>query len=342
MKTLIKKLVETWGPSGFEHRVCELIKEEVKDLCDEMTVDAMGSLICRVGSKTDQNLRIMIAAHMDEIGLIVSHIDRQGFLRFANIGGLFPPNLNGNRVLFENGVIGVVQSEISWSKMNEMPKLDSFYIDVSDSTVDGKNHNADVKVGDAAGFWRTMEERGNRLISKAMDDRIGCAVGIEAMRELKKTGCAHEVYFVFTVQEEVGVRGARAAAYGLNPDLGIALDICPTGDLPKGSRMAVTLGQGAAIKARDLGLIVPPAVKNLMIDTAEKYKIPYQIEILDLGSTDASAIQAVRAGVPSGCISIPCRYAHGVSETVDITDVQACVDLLVKILSNPIENVKPN
>lgn len=342
MKDLVKKLVEAWGPSGFEHHVRALIEEEVADLCDEMHVDSMGSLHCRVGTKTDDNLRIMIAAHMDEIGVMVSHIDREGYLRFANIGGVFPLTLNGNRVRFENGVIGTVGSELGW-RSTETPKLDNFYIDVSASTEDGKNKNADIKVGDPAGFWRTMEERGDRLIAKSMDDRIGCVVAILAMRELKKVGCAHEVIFVFTVQEEVGVRGAKAAAYGVDPDLGIALDICPTGDQPKTSPgMDVKLGTGAAIKVRDNGLIVPPAVKNLMIDTAEKYDIPYQLEILQLGSTDASAIQLARAGVPSGCISIPTRYAHTVSETVDVNDVQACTDLLVKILSNPIENIKPS
>lgn len=342
MKDLVKKLVEAWGPSGFEHHMRALIKEEVADLCDEMRVDNMGNLICRVGTKTDDNLRIMIAAHMDEIGLMVSHIDRQGYLRFTNIGGLFPANLNGNRVRFENGVTGVIGLEHSWSKPFELPKLDGFYIDVSDGTEDGENHNPDIKVGDAAGFSRTMEERGNRLIAKSMDDRIGCVVGILAMQALKKAGCAHEVYFVFTVQEEVGVRGAKASAYGIDPDLGIALDICPTGDVPNAHKMEVKLGEGAAIKLRDNGLIVPPEVKNLMIDTAEKHNIPYQLEILTGGSTDASAIQLARAGVPSGCISIPCRYAHTVSETVDVTDVQACTDLLVNILSNPIENIKPS
>ncbi len=342
MKDLIKKLVEAWGPSGFEHHVRALIEDEVEDLCDEMHVDNMGNLICRVGEKTDDNLRIMIAAHMDEIGVMVSHIDREGYLRFTNLGGLFPGTLTGNRVLFENGVVGVVGVENPWTRPKELPGLDGFYIDVSNETNDGKNQNDDIKVGDAAGFWRQMEERGNRLIAKSMDDRIGCVVAIGAMQALKDVGCAHEVYFVFTVQEEVGLRGARPAAYGVDPDFGIALDICPTGDTPKGFKMEVKLGAGAAIKVKDSGMLVPPAVKDLMIDTAEKHNIPYQLEILTGGSTDAAGIQLARAGVPSGCISIPCRYAHTVSETVDITDVEACINLLVNILANPIENIKPH
>jgi tetrahedral aminopeptidase len=341
MKELTKKLVEAWGPSGFEHHVRDIIKEEVKGLCDEMTIDPMGSLICRVGTKTDTNLRIMVAAHMDEIGLMVSHIDRNGFLRFAQIGGLIWAALNGNRVKFENGVIGTIALENMWAK-REIPGLDAFYIDVSEGLEGEKgNKNAAIQVGDAAGFWREFETRGNRMIAKSMDDRIGCVVAIEAMRKLKQLGAKHEVYFAFTVQEEVGLRGARPAAHGINPDFGIALDVTGTGDTIKGSKMSIALGKGAAIKARDGGMIVPPAVKNLMIDTAEKHKIPYQIEILDGGTTDAMAIQTAQAGVPSGCISIPCRYVHTVSETVDTVDVQASIDLLAAILSNPIEGIKP-
>src|SRR5690606_13905058 len=129
----IKKLVEAWGPSGFEHHVRALIEDEVRDLCDEMSDDNMGKLLCRVGQKTDDNLRIIVAAHMDEIGLMVSHIDRQGYLRFATLGGLFPMNLNGNRVKFENGIIGVVASDVSRGYATELPKTDGFYIDVSES-----------------------------------------------------------------------------------------------------------------------------------------------------------------------------------------------------------------
>lgn len=341
MIALIKKLVEAWGPAGFEHHVRALIEDEVKDLCDEMRVDSLGNLICRVGEKTDDNLRIMIAAHMDEIGVMVSHIDREGFMRFANIGGVFSNNLHGNRVKFENGIIGTIGQEDSFAKHKDLPGVSGFYIDVSNGTVDGKNQNPDIKVGDPACFWRPLEERGTRLISKSMDDRIGCVVAIESMRALKESGTPHEVYFVFTVQEEVGVRGARPAAYGINPDFGIALDITPATDVPKFAKTNIRLGGGTAIKLQDTGLVVPAPVRDLMIDTAEKKGISYQREILMMGSTDAAGIHLSRAGVPSGVISIPCRYTHSVSETVDMSDVQASIDLLAAILSNPIENIQP-
>lgn len=326
MKDTIKKLVEAWGPSGFEHQVRALIRDEVKGLADDIRVDALGNLICRMGSG---DVRIMVAAHMDEIGLMVSHVDEQGFLRFTGIGGLMPRALYANRVRFENGVVGVIAAEgTAWDKA---PKYDECYIDVST----GDDADAGVNVGDAAAFWRTMEVRGNRLVAKSMDDRIGCAVAIEAMRKLKKT--AHEVYFVFTVQEEVGLRGARPSAFGLDPHFGISVDVTGTGDTPKGVKMAVELGKGAAIKVRDGGHLVPPGIKNLMVKRAEEAKIPYQLEVLPGGTTDASGIQLSRAGVPSGCISIPTRYLHTVSETVDLRDVSACVDLLAEVLSKPFE-----
>ncbi|PJF44469.1 MAG: aminopeptidase [Phototrophicales bacterium] len=341
MKDLIKKLVEAWGPSGFEHQVRAIIEDEVRDLCDEMYVDSLGNLICRIGEKTDDNYRIMIAAHMDEIGLMVSHIDRNGYLRFTNIGGLFPINLNGSRVKFENGVVGVISLENPFRMSGNMPKLDDFFIDVSAATQNGANHNADIKVGDPAIFWRTLDENGDRLIAKSMDDRIGCVVAIEAMRRLKEVGTPHEVYFVFTVQEEVGVRGARVSSYAVDPDIGIALDVTSTGDTPNADPMPVKMGHGAAIKVKDVWLVVSPEVRDWMIDTAEQHQIAYQLEVLQGGSTDAAAIQMARSGVAAGCISIPTRYIHTPSEMLDINDVKACVELLTQLLANAIpDNIK--
>lgn len=335
MKDLTRKLVEAWGPSGFEHQIRDLIKDEVKDLCDEMHIDALGNLICKIGEKTDSNKRVMVAAHMDEIGMMISHIDRQGYLRFTSIGGLFPPTLMGNRVKFENGVIGTIGVDDFWSNYNKTSQLSDFYIDVSvGSSDDGVNDVGDIQVGDVAAFTRSFEARGKRWISKSMDDRIGCLVAIEAMRKLKQGGnVAHEVFFVFTTQEEVGTRGAQTSAYGLDPDLGIALDVTPAGDEIKTKIADVKLGQGTAIKFMDRGMIVPSEVSTMMMQIAEKHNIPHQREILLIGSTDARAIQLNKAGIASGAISIPCRYVHTVSETVDEEDVQASIDLLAAILS---------
>ena len=336
MKDLIQKLVEAWGPSGFEHHVRDLITAEVQGFASEIYTDALGNLICRVGELGEGGQRVMVAAHMDEIGVMISHIDREGYLRFTNIGGVFPHTLYGGRVKFEDGTIGVISVEHAWSNRKSLPDLNGFYIDVSNG--DG---NGDVGVGSPAIFWRTMDERGTRLISKSMDDRIGCAVAIEAMRRIHDADGPNEVFFVFTVQEEVGLRGATTAAYGLNPDVGFALDVTGTGDMPKGMQMEVKLGAGAAIKVLDGRHIAPPAIKNMMIHTAEAYEIPYQLEILTGGTTDAAAIQLAQSGVPAGTISIPCRNVHTVSETVDINDVQASVDLLAAMLTGSLEGLAP-
>ncbi len=323
MKDLVRKLTEAWGPSGYEHGIRDLIRDEVADLADEITVDPLGNLICKIGSG---GKKVMVAAHMDEIGLMATFREKTtGYLRFANIGGLLTATLRGNRVRFEDGTIGVIGVESGGGD-----KLDDFYIDVDDG-----NGDATIPEGSPAGFWRPMDERGQRLVGKAMDDRIGCVVAIEAMRKLNKSA-PNEVYFAFTVQEEVGLRGARTAAYNIDPDVAVALDVTRSGDEIKGAKMAVKLGGGAAIKVHDPGLVVPPQIVNWMVSRAEADGIPYQRELLAGGTTDAAAIQLSRAGVPSGCISIPCRYVHTVSETVDVRDVQASVDLLAGLLSNDI------
>jgi endoglucanase len=163
------------------------------------------------------------------------------------------------------------------------------------------------------------------------------AVLIEALRKLREDNfdSPNQIYFVFSVQEEVGVRGATAAAYGIDPDLGLAVDITPTGDTPKGMRMEVRLGEGPAIKIRDRGMLSDPRVVDWMVNTAEDSGLPHQLEILEIGGTDARAIQLTRAGVPAGCLSIPCRYAHSPSEMVDFDDVQNAVKLLVELIRKP-------
>lgn len=329
MKELIQKLVEAWGPSGYEHHVREIIRAEVADLADEITVDPMGNLICRVGQG---GKKILVAAHMDEIGLMATFQEKKtGYLRFSNIGGLLNTTLLGNRVRFEDGTIGVIGVHDSFGpSRTNVPNLEDFYIDVSD----GDNSTA-VTAGRPAALTRSLEERGTRLVAKSMDDRIGCVVAIEAMRRLNRQ-TPNEVYFVFTVQEEVGLRGARPAAYTVNPDVAIAVDVTATGDEAKGEKSIVRLGGGAAIKVHDTGLVVPPAVRDWMVAGAQAADIPYQLELLTLGTTDAAGIQTARSGVPSGAISIPCRFVHTTSETVDVRDVEACIALLTQLVSNEV------
>jgi endoglucanase len=334
MKDLIAKLVEITGPSGYEQNVRAFVHSQVEKYADEIRVDALGNLIARKGKATTQSnsrgKKIMISAHMDEIGVIATHVDKNGFVRFTNLGGVYPRNCVGGRVRFLNGAAGVIGQEKAGSASETHP-LDKMYIDV------GATSPADcpVKIGDVGAFERPFTDLGSRLVSKAMDDRIGVAVGIAALQKISKT--PHELYFVFSTQEEVGLRGATTSAYGVDPDLGVAIDVTGSGDTPNGLRMDVGLGRGPAIKVRDGGMLSDPRVVDWMVDTAQKAKLPHQLEILEGGTTDARAIQLARAGVPVGCLSIPCRYVHTPSEMVDYNDVQNGVALLVRMLSNPVE-----
>ncbi len=326
MKRLLQQLTQIPGPSGYEHQIREAVREMVAPHADEITTDALGNLIVRKG-KVGQGKRIMLAAHMDEIGVMVSHIDENGFARFAPIGGVRPAYCLGGRVRFLNGRVGVINQEKTADPAKTL-SLDQMFIDLG-----GADHG--IKVGDVAAFDRTFADLGDRVVSKALDDRVGVAVLIRALRQLEST--PHEVYFVFSVQEEVGVRGATTAAFRLAPDVGIAVDVTGWGDTPNVPPMVdVALGKGPAIKIRDGGMLADPRVVDWMISTAEKAKIPYQREVLLAGSTDARAIQLSRAGVPAGTISIPCRYVHSPSEMVDVHDAENAAALLAAMLSREV------
>lgn len=330
MKSLIQELVEITGPSGYESGVRDVIRARVEPLADEVYVDALGNLIAAKGEVKPGGKKIMLAAHMDEIGIIATHIDELGFIRFTTIGGVRRQTCVGGRVRFLNGTQGVISYE-NLGDVNKLPKFNQMYIDVGAAS----REECPVRVGDVAAFDRPFASYGDRLVSKAMDDRIGVAVLLETLRLLRKS--PNQVYFVFSVQEEVGLRGATTAAYGLDPDVGIAVDVTRSGDTPKGIKMEVSLGAGPAVKVRDSGMLSDPRVISWMIDTAEKQKLPYQMEVLEGGTTDARAIQLTRAGVPAGCISIPCRYVHAPSEMVDYNDVQNAVQLLLALLKNDVK-----
>jgi endoglucanase len=330
MKPLIQKLVETAGPSGYEAQVRDVIRAEVEEYADEIQVDALGNLIVRKWGRKVEGKRIMLSAHMDEIGLIATHVDEKGFVRFTSVGGVFLQYCLGGRVRFLNGASGVIGVE-GERDLSKVDKLDKMFIDLGLRD----NKKSPVRVGDMAVFDRPFTDLGDRLVSKAMDDRIGVAVMIAALQKLKQT--PHEVFFVFSVQEEVGLRGATTAAYGIDPDLAIALDVTRSGDTPKGFKMAVSLGDGPAIKVRDGGMLSDPRVVDWMVRAAESEGLLYQLEVLEGGTTDARAMQLTRAGVPAGCISIPCRYVHSPSEMVDVQDVQNAVSLLLAMISHPVD-----
>jgi len=330
MKSLIQKLVETAGPPGYEAQIRSVILHEIESHADQVWVDALGNLIARKGAENPTGMKIMLAAHMDEIGIIVTHIEKNGFARFTSLGGIYPEYLPGGRVRFLDGVIGVINMERR-EDPGALPTLEQMYIDLGATS----RQTCPVRVADVAVMERPFIDMGARLVSKAMDDRIGAAVLIETLQQVSDS--PHELYFVFSVQEEVGIRGATTAAYAINPDLGIAVDVTRTGDTPNCKKMAVSLGKGPAIKVRDGGMLSDPRVVDWMVRNAESAHIPYQLEILEGGTTDARAIQISREGVPAGCLSIPCRYVHAPSEMVDYSDVQGAVRLLTELLTRPVD-----
>lgn len=329
MKELIRALVETFGPSGQEDAVRALLMDTLRDHVDEMRTDALGNLIT-LKRGAGGGKRVMLASHMDELGLVVSHIDDKGFARFQTLGGVSPLTLTGARVRFANGTPGVIAWDYWLQRRDAAPKVEELFIDTGATSAE----DAGIGVGDIACYDRSFAEMGGRLTAKAFDDRIACAIAAQALLELEET--PHDVYAVFTTQEELGTRGAMTAAFGISPDLGIAIDVTKNGDTPEAEPMAVSLGLGPAVKIKDSSMIAHPGVRDWMIATAEANGIPYQREVLAMGGTDARAIQMTKQGIPAGCLSIPCRYVHTPSEVVDYQDVLNSVKLLKAMLSGPI------
>ncbi|SCG83363.1 peptidase M42 family protein [Proteiniborus sp. DW1] len=325
---LLKKLVNAFGPSGDEQQIAEIIKAEIKDYVDEIRTDRLGNLIAR---KKGNGSKVMLAAHMDQIGLLITDIDEKGFLRFTNIGGISPYVSLGQRVIFKNGNIGVIYME----PMEDISKLklENMYIDIGARSKEEAEKI--VSIGDSCVYTSQYYENDNNVISGCLDDRIGCYILIETIKELKEAN--NDIYFVFTSQEEVGLRGAKTSAYSIDPDFGIAIDITSSGDTPKAKRFAVGLDKGAAIKVKDQSILVSPVVKDFMVKVAKDKNIPYQLEVLERGGTDSGAIHLTKEGVPSGVISVPTRYVHSPSETISKNDVNNCISLLLNIINKKLE-----
>ncbi len=338
MKSLIANLTQIPGPAGHEALIREFIRAELAPIADEIRVDALGNLIVwrspfgerhpqRVGAS---GLKIMLTAHMDEIGVMVIHIDKNGFARFIPVGTYDLQSLPGRRVQFLNGAVGVIGVE-GLKSLGSRLAVEQLYLDFGVS----KREDCPVGMGETAVFQSSFLELGERMVSKALDDRIGIAVLIETMRQIKFT--PHQIFYVFSSQEEVGSRGVTPAAYEINPDLGLAIDVTSTGDMQQGYPREIHLGKGPAIKVRDAKMLSDARVVDWMGETAKKTRIPIQYEILEQASTDARAIQLTRAGVPAGGLLVPCRYIHTPSEMVDYNDVLDAIRLLLELLSHPIK-----
>ena len=329
MKELLEKLTGTFGPAGSEETIRTVINEETRPYADDSFTDSLGNLvICRGNMEKE---KILIAAHMDEIGLMVTYIEEKGFLRFTNIGGIRLNLLLGSRFIFENGTTGVVGLEKLKEKKD--PEISDYYLDIG--VKNQEEAKKCVKIGDTACYLAPFSLQGRRVIAKSLDNRAGCAVLMETLRRLPRA-LPIGVYFVFTVQEELGLRGAKPVSYRLKPDYGLAVDVTRVGDTPEPEyKMEVSLGEGPAIKVKDSSVICHPFIIEKMTAAANKHGIPYQFEVLERGGTDAGAIHLSREGVPSGALSIPCRYIHSPSEMIDLDDLENAVSLLNHLLQEP-------
>ena len=320
----IKTLVGAFGPSGCEKSVAAVIKSMLEGKVDEIRVNNLGNLIA---VKKGNGKKIMLAAHMDEIGLIVSYIDEKGFLRFGKIGGVTPLVALGQRVVFKNGTTGVVWYEENIENIKEA-KIEKMYIDIGAGSEDDAEKL--VKIGDLAVFQGETIEQNGKVISKTLDDRAGCAILLELAMSRPETD--NEIYYVFTTQEEVGLRGAKTAAYGIMPDMAVAVDVTKTGDTPSSKPMAVKLGAGPAIKIKDSSVITHPEVRDRLVRAATENNIPYQFEVLEQGGTDAGSIHITAGGIPSGGVSIPTRFTHSTAEMADLKDIENALLLLKRFV----------
>ncbi len=320
MTDLIKRLMYIPSVSGREEKIRDAIKAEILPYCDEITTDNMGNLIAR---KKGNGKKIMFCAHMDEIGFFVTFIEENGTIKVSPVGGINAVSASFEEVVSENGTYGIIVPEGT----KEMPKCENMYIDIGAKTK--KQAEKKVQIGDffvCVPKFRRLQNQ--RYVGRPFDDRIGCAILIEAM---KMVNSQNDLYFVFSVQEEVGARGSKPASFAIAPDIGIALDVTATGDKPGGPTMDVKLGGGCAIKIKDSGAISAPDLVKQMREVAEGEKIKYQNEMLPFGGTDAGSMQIAGKGSKVSAISIPTANIHSSCEMIDMTDVKEAVKLTVAL-----------
>ncbi len=339
MRELLKKLSNASGISGFEDEVRDLMISELEDDVDEINVDPLGNMIA-VKKGNPSSKKIMLAAHMDEIGLMVRYIDKKGFIKFSKIGGINDQMLLNQSVYIQsaNGnITGVIGSKpphkMKESERKQILKYENMFIDIGATSREEAEEM--VEVGDPIIIRQEFEELRNGLVKgKALDNRVGCAILIEVLKNVDSNAT---VYGVGTVQEEVGLKGAKTSAFSINPDMALALDVTISGDHPgiKEEDAPSRAGKGPAIILTDAsgrGLITHPQIKKLLISAAEEEEIPYQLEVSDGGTTDATAIHLTRQGIPTGVISPASRYIHTPVSVVCVDDVENAVKLILAVL----------
>jgi endoglucanase len=341
MMTLVEtleKLSNATGVTGREEEVAKLMKKFMEPYVDEIKEDKIGNIIgIKKGKKNA--LKIMLAAHMDEIGLIVKVITKEGFLQFSKIGGIDDRILLAQKIIVHtekgplHGIIGSKPPHIQKEEdRKRVISYDELFIDIgAESQEEARKMGA--RIGDTVTFDVKFARIGKDIVvGKAFDNRAGCTVMIETLKRLEKTDCT--LYAVGTVQEEVGLRGAATSAFGLNPDVGFALDVTIAGDTPgvKENEAPVVMRKGPSLTVADSGLIVPPKILRLLVEVAEENRIPYQLEAGLAGSTDAARIMLTREGVPSGVICVPTRYIHSATSMMNLKDVENSVKLVVSVV----------
>ena len=324
----LQKLCSCPSVSGREDNIRGLLSELILPYADEVRVDALGNLIAKKSGRGEGD-SIMLCAHMDEIGFLVNFIEDSGMLRVATVGGISMSASVFSEVVSESGVCGVLVPNADVKPADY--KADKLYIDVG--AKNKKEAERRVAIGDffvaKGSLTRLM---GKRVAGRPLDDRVGCAVLLDIAERLADIPTEGDVYYVFSVQEEVGCRGAMTAAYGISPDYALCFDVTGTGDTPSATAMACKLSGGAAVKIKDSSVICAEEVVSKLCALAEEKKIPYQREILTYGGTDTSSMQLSGSGCLAGALSIPTRYIHSGVETCDLADAEACVALAVEFI----------
>lgn len=319
-----------------------LVLEMLEPLCDEVSTDALGNVIgVKRGRKANDTVRkLMLSSHMDEISFLVTHVDDNGFIRFTPLGGFDSRTLTAQRVLVHGktkDLLGVLGSKpihlMTDEEKRSAPKLEDYFVDLG---LPAEEVQSLVDVGDTITRQRELVTIGNTLNGKSFDNRMGVFVMLEALTRIKESTVGVDVYAVASVQEEIGLRGATVATRNIDPDIGIALDITVANDVPeaKAHEYITRLGAGAAIKVMDSSVVCNPGIVAHLRQVAEERDIPYQMEVLVRGGTDTAAIQRSGKGAAVGCISIPTRYVHSVTEMCHKTDIQASIDLLTAFIEN--------
>jgi endoglucanase len=343
MEEILKKILVSSGISGYEKEIAEILSNELRKCCDDVHIDKFGNVIAKKGKGEK---KIMLAAHMDEIGLLVKHISKEGFVKFIKIGGIDDRALLGQRVIIKGknrdvlGVIGIRPPHLQKEDEKKLPdKYEDMFIDIGFDTKEEVLQI--VSVGDQIIFEPNAGIlNGNLYYGKAVDNRVGCYALIKIMEKINVNA---EIYAVSTVQEEVGLKGAQISSFKLNPDFALIIDTTTAGDTPqiKESESSLKLGVGVAvtiIEASGRGVMVGERVKNMIVNTAKEHDIKYQIDISEYGVTDGSAISINREGIMTGILSIPIRYSHSATGVFSIEDVNSAVELAIHVIERVINN----